>query len=62
MCVCVYYIGINIFFLMKWQQTSKRLDAVRLGVLPLAFLKWQQGGNSGNILKWIFIDKVHPDY
>jgi hypothetical protein len=54
--------AINRFFLMKWQQTAKRLDAVRLEMLPLAFLKWQQSGNSGNILKWIFIDKVHPDY
>jgi hypothetical protein len=45
----------------QWQQMAVRLGIIGLGVLPLAFLKWQQSGNSGNISHRIFIDKVHSN-
>jgi hypothetical protein len=45
----------------QWQQMAERLVIIGLGMLPLAFLKWQQSGNSGNISHRIFVDKVHSD-
>ena len=45
----------------QWQQMAVRLGIIGLGMLPLAFLKWQQSGNTGNISHRIFVDKVHSN-
>jgi hypothetical protein len=45
----------------QWQQMAEKLVIIGLGMLPLAFLKWQQSGNTGNISHRIFVYKVHSN-
>jgi hypothetical protein len=45
----------------QWQQMDERLAIIVFVMLPLAFLKWQQSGNSGNKSHRIFVDKVHSN-